>query len=144
MLKDLDPILSRLALDAVIVPMHEMMHASFRWLTRGAKVTRGYAIKLRDREPVLVTYPMERDEAAATGMTVRHAAEFGHESIFRSAATPTEAYAQFFTNVLRALGSGQTIAFFGNAPLQIYIGLAEAMEQHGWRVSRGQIGRAHV
>jgi hypothetical protein len=44
MLEDLDPLLSELALDTVLVPMHESMHASFRWLTGGVKVTRGYAV----------------------------------------------------------------------------------------------------
>ncbi len=136
MLSDLDQLLSARAIDAVIVPMHEAMHPSFRWLARGAKVTRGYAVKRPGREPVLVTYPMERDEAAATGLDVRIVHEFDHERIFRTAANPSEAYAELFSNVLRGLGAGPSVAFFGNAPLQLYLGLADAMERRGWRVHR--------
>ncbi|HEX7419954.1 MAG TPA: hypothetical protein VF505_08700, partial [Thermoanaerobaculia bacterium] len=52
-------------LGAIIVPLHESMHSAFRWLARGAKLTKGYAVKVAGRDPVLVAYPMERDEAAA-------------------------------------------------------------------------------
>ena len=138
MLSDLDPLLRERGIDAVIVPMHEAMHPSFRWLARGAKVTRGYAVKLVDRDPVLVTYPMERDEAAATGLDVRLVHDFDYDRILREAANPSEAYAGLFSSVLRDLGAGQSVAFFGNAPLQLYIGLVEAMERRGWRVYRSR------
>ncbi|MFL6246418.1 MAG: M24 family metallopeptidase [Thermoanaerobaculia bacterium] len=129
MLRDLDPLMRERGLDALIVPMHEAMHPSFRWLSRGAKVTRGYAIKLSGREPVLVTYPMERGEAAATGLEVRVV----HET---RAVNPAEGHAELFTNALRELGAGPSVAFFGNAPLQLYLGIADAMERRGWHVYR--------
>ena len=138
MLSDLDPLLRERGIDAVIVPMHEAMHPSFRWLARGAKVTRGYAVKLVDRDPVLVTYPMERDEAAATGLDVRLVHDFDYDHILREAANPSEAYAGLFSNVLRDLGAGPSVAFFGNAPLQLYIALVEAMEGRGWRIYRSR------
>jgi len=138
MLTDLDPLLRERGIDAVIVPMHEAMHPSFRWLARGAKVTRGYAVKLVDRDPVLVTYPMERDEAAATGLDVRLVHDFDYDRILREASNPSEAYAGLFSSVLRDLGAGQVVAFFGNAPLQLYIALVEAMEWRGWRIYRSR------
>ncbi|MEK6371880.1 MAG: Xaa-Pro peptidase family protein [Acidobacteriota bacterium] len=137
MLADLDLLLAARDIDAVIVPMHEAMHPSFRWLTRGAKVTRGYAVKLRGRDPLLVAYPMERDEAAATGLATRLVHDFGHERIFREAPDTVSAYAAFFDAMLRELGAGQTIAFFGNLPIHIYLGVADALDDRGWRVHRG-------
>jgi Xaa-Pro aminopeptidase len=136
MLADLDLLLRARAIDAVIVPMHEAMHPSFRWLARGAKVTRGYAIKLPDRAPLLLTYPMERGEAAASGLEVRLVHDFDYERIFRTASNVAEAYAELFTNVLRELGAGESIAFFGNAPLHLYLGLTSAMQRRGWRIHR--------
>lgn len=136
MIRDLDLLLRQRGIDAVLVPMHEFMHPSFRWLARGAKVTRGYAIKIAGREPVLVTHPMERDEAAASGLEVRLVHEFDHERIFRDAAHPSDAYAEFFANALRDLGSGRTIAIFGNVPVQLYLGIAESLERRGWNVYR--------
>ena len=79
MLSDLDALMRDRGIDVVIVPMHESMHPSFRWLARGAKVTRGYAVKFADRDPMIVTYPMERGEAAASGLEVHLASEFGVE-----------------------------------------------------------------
>ena len=134
MLTDLDSLMSARSIDTIVVPMHEAMHPSFRWLSRGAKVTRGYAIKLAGKEPVLITYPMEREEAAATGLTVRLAHEFDVERIVRSQANEADGYAEFFTNVLRDLGSGQTVAFFGNAPIHLYHGILEGMRERGWNV----------
>lgn len=136
MLRDLDSLMRGRAIDVLVVPMHEAMHPSFRWLSRGAKVTRGYAIKRLGRDPVLITYPMEREEAAATGLEVHLASEFDHERIFKSATNASAAYAELFTVALRALGAGESVAFFGNVPVQLYIGIVEEMESRGWRVHR--------
>lgn len=139
MFQDLDPLMESRGISALIVPMHESMHASFRWLTRGAKVTRGYVVKAARRDPFLIAYPMEREEAAATGVDVRGIHEFGYEEIFRNAPNPVDAYARLFERALRESGSDGPVAFFGNAPLHLYIGIAEAMERNGRRVMRGPI-----
>ena len=136
MLGDLDRLMTERGIDALVVPMHEAMHPSFRWLSRGAKITRGYAVKAGGRAPVLITYPMEREEAAATGLEVRLAFDFDAERIFKTAPNPSAAYAEFFGVALRALGAGETIAFCGNAPIHLYQGIFEGMERDGWRVHR--------
>ena len=129
MLSDLDRLMRERNIDSVVVPMHEAMHASFRWLSRGAKVTRGYAVKVLDREPVLVAYPMERDEALATGLEVRLAHEFVHK--------PDDLEA-LYANMLRDLGAGESIAIFGNVPFHAYLDLAEGLERRGFRVHRAR------
>jgi Xaa-Pro aminopeptidase len=136
MLSDLDLLMRSRGIDLVIVPMHEAMHASFRWLSRGAKVTRGYAVKALDRAPLLVTYPMEREEAKATGLEVRLVHDFDFDRIFRTAPNPSEAYAELFSNIVRELNAGQSIAFFGNVPVQLYHGMFEGLERRGLRVHR--------
>jgi hypothetical protein len=78
---------------------------------------------------------MERDEAAATGLATRLVHDFGHERIFREAPDTVSAYAAFFDTMLRALGAGQTIAFFGNLPVYVYLGVADALDDRGWRVA---------
>jgi Xaa-Pro aminopeptidase len=123
-------------IDTVIVPMHEASHAAFRWISRGAKVTRGYAVKLLDRAPLLLTYPMERDEASATGLKTRLIHDFGYDAIFKSAANAVEAYSAFFEAVLRDLGAGKVVAFVGNLPFHLYHGIAEGLERRGWTIYR--------
>jgi Xaa-Pro aminopeptidase len=136
MLTDLDRLMRERGIDAILVPMHEAMHSSFRWLARAAKVTKGYAVKVPGRDPLLVTYPMERDEAAATGLEVKLVHEFDHERIVRTAANPAEAYAELFTNILRFVGARESVAFFGNVPIHLYLSLSEGLERRGWRVHR--------
>jgi Xaa-Pro aminopeptidase len=136
MFRDLDLLMQQRGIDAVLVPMHESMHPSFRWLSKGAKVTRGYAIKIAGRDPVLLTHPMERDEALATGLEVRLVHEFDYERIQRDAAHPADAYAELFAAALRGLGAERSVAIFGNVPVQLYVGVVEAMERRGWRIHR--------
>jgi Xaa-Pro aminopeptidase len=104
------------------------MHSSFRWLSRGAKVTRGYAIKVVEREPLLVTYPMEREEAKATGLEVR----LVHDYIGTAPSTP-DGYAELFANILGDAGS---VAFYGNAPIHLYVGIVDALQRRRVRVHR--------
>ena len=134
MLSDLDQLMHERGIDVVLVPMHEAMHPAFRWLARGAKITRGYALKAAGRDPVLVTYPMEREEAAATGLEVRLVHELDYEAIFAAAATAVEGYATLFGRMLVLLDAGDRIAFFGNGPLHLYPAIAAAMNRQGWRV----------
>src|SRR5438132_9416511 len=136
MLSDLDALMRVRGIDAVIVPMHESAHAAFRWISRGAKVTRGYAVKLLDQAPLLLAYPMERDEAAATGLKTRLIHDFGYDAIFKAAPSQVEAYATFFDAVLRELGARSVISFVGSVPFHLYYGIAGSMEQRGWKVYR--------
>ena len=134
MLKDLDSLMQSRDLSAIVIPNHEQQHPSFRWITRGAKVTKGYAVKVAGGEPVLVAYPMEREEAAATGVATRIVNDFGHADIFKSAPNAVAAYGDFFDRMLRDLGAGRSVAFFGNAPVDLYIGIADQLRERGWRV----------
>jgi Xaa-Pro aminopeptidase len=136
MIRDLDVLMTVCSIDVVIVPMHESMHASFRWLTRGAKVTRGYAVMAAGRAPLLIAYPMERDEAAATGLEVKLVDEFGHDSIFAEAPSAAVAYATLFQRIVASVSDGRRLAFFGNAPLHLYAGIIREMESAGFTVYR--------
>lgn len=137
MLSDLDQLQHDRSIDAIVIPLHESMHPAFRWITHGAKVTRGYAIKIAGREPVLVHYDMERDEAAACGLPLKSIHDYGYDRIFKHAATASDAYAQFFDAVLRDHGAQTTVAFYGNVPIHLYLGVADALATRGWIVHRG-------
>jgi Xaa-Pro aminopeptidase len=134
---DLDALMQTRGIDALLIPMHEVLHPAFRWITRGAKVTKGYAIKRVGEAPLLVSYPMERDEAAATGLATRLVHDFDYDRIFKSAPNPVAAYGEFFDRVLRECGAGASIAFAGNLPIHLYLGISDELQRHGWNVVRG-------
>ena len=134
MLSDLDPLMRSRDLGAIIVPLHESMHSAFRWLARGAKLTKGYAVKVAGRDPVIVAYPMEREEAAASGLASRIVHDFDFDRIFKTATNTVAAYGEFFDIVLRGLGARDSVAFFGNVPAHLYTGIADELRDRGWTV----------
>jgi len=136
-LTDLDVLLRQRDIDTLIVPMHEVLHPSFRWITWNARVTRGYAIKRVGEEPILVSYPMERDEAAATGLATRLIHDFDFDRIFKSAPNHVVAYGELYDRILRDVGSGPNLLFAGNLPIHLYLGVADELRQRGWNVVRG-------
>src|SRR5215212_4739958 len=128
MLADLDPLMRARGLEAIVVPMHEAVHPSFRWLMRGVRVTLGFAIKLLDRDPILITYPMEREEAAKSGLEVRLVSELGFDAILKHATTVAGGYAELIARALSALGVRESVAFFGNVPVNLYLGIVDELE----------------
>ncbi|MBK5259710.1 MAG: aminopeptidase P family protein [Thermoanaerobaculia bacterium] len=135
-LDELDRLMREHAIDAVVVPLHETMHSAFRWMTRGANLTKGFAVRVAGRETLLIAYPMERDEAAASGLSWRGVADFDHDGIFRDAPDPPIAYGRFFDRILHDLHSGPRISIEGHAPLPLYLGIAHELEKLGWSVVR--------
>jgi Xaa-Pro aminopeptidase len=136
MLADLDRLMRQRGVGASVVSMHENLDPSFRWLTRGAKVTKGFAIKKVGDEPLLLHFPMERDEAAAAGVPTRSVFDFDWNEIFRREPDPGAAYADFFAAVFSSLGVEGSVAFYGFAPVNLYFPIFEGLEKRGWNVYR--------
>lgn len=135
MLSDLDRLMEENDLGAVVVPLHELMHPGFRWLSRGAKVTRGWAVRSNGKT-LLVHDPMERDEAAVAGLELVSTAELGQGEILARAADPAQAAAELLERIVEAAGARGTIAIEGAVPFPLYLGVVEALESRGTRVSR--------
>lgn len=136
MRSDLDRLMSERGIDALVVSMHEHSHPAFHWLSRGAKVTRGYIVKKRGEEELLIHYPMEREEAAASGVKTRSIFDFGHAEIFKESPNPVVAYTKFFGRVFKDLGIGGPVAFNGFLPVQIYFDLLEQLGKAGIPIYR--------
>lgn len=135
MKSDLERLMVARGIGALVVPMHEALDPSFRWLTNGAKVTRGYAVKVVGRDPVLIAYPMEREEAAATGVAAMSIHDFGYNDFFRS-GDAAGSYARFFDRVFHHFEVKGSVAFFGNAPIQLYHPMLDALGKLGWNLHR--------
>lgn len=136
MRSDLDGLMAERGIDALVVSNHEHTHPAFVWLSRGAKVTRGYIVKKRGADELLIHYPMERDEAFASGVPTRSIFDFGHAEIFRESPNPVVAYAKFFGRVFRDLGIHGPVAFNGFLPVQLYFDLLQELESSGFPIFR--------
>jgi Xaa-Pro aminopeptidase len=80
---DLDRLMADRGLDAIVVFGSETFSAPHAYLTRGAHVTGGCAIKTPGAEPVLFVNPMEIEEGRATGLTAHSYHEFGWAEVLR-------------------------------------------------------------
>lgn len=121
----------------LVVSLHEGSDPSFRWLSRGAAVTRGHVIVCRGADPLLVHYPMERDEAGSSGVTTRSAVEFGYPQLFARHSSPADAWSAFFSRILLDLDAPGPIAFAGTQPLHLYAPVMRRLAERGFRIFEG-------
>jgi hypothetical protein len=68
--QDLDRLMEERGLDAAFVSGAVHGNPAMYYMTNGAGLTRGLVIKKRGEEPLLLCWPMEREEAAASGLSV--------------------------------------------------------------------------
>jgi Xaa-Pro aminopeptidase len=78
-------------------------------------------------EPVLFTYGMERGEAEKSGLPVVLVSD-------KRAETLALAYAELHDEMLGDVDG--TVAFFGNIPIHLYLGVVEELERRGRKVHR--------
>ena len=82
---DLDAFLETHNLDALLVLGPAQHNPAMTYLTGGAHLTSAVLIKPRGGEPTLFYNPMERDEAAKTGLPTRNLADFPWSQYLREA-----------------------------------------------------------
>lgn len=137
MIADLDGLMRDRSIDVLIVPMHESIHPAFRWISRGAAITRGFAIKLPGDDPFLIATPLERDTAATTGLKVKLFNDYGFDTISKTASNPVALYADLLEAVLKGSGDHRTVGFAGNLPIHLYLGIADELGKRGFTVIKG-------
>jgi Xaa-Pro aminopeptidase len=76
MKSDLDQLMTDQHLDAILVTGPAQHNPAMVYFTGGAHLTHADLIMKRGSEPVLFHYPMERDEAAGTGMATRNIGDY--------------------------------------------------------------------
>ena len=103
MKSDLDDLMKSRDLDAILVTGPAQHNPAMYYLTGGAHLTGGDLIKKRGQDPVLFYNPMERDEAAKTGLRGRNLADYKmHELLEKTSGDHLQAtilqYRQMFTD----------------------------------------------
>jgi Xaa-Pro aminopeptidase len=76
MRKDLDALMEEKGIDALLVSIGATHNPAMFYFTGNVHVRHGDLIKKRGGEPVLFYNPMEREEAARTGLETRNLAEY--------------------------------------------------------------------
>ena len=83
MKKDLDGLMKEKNLDAFLVTGPARPNPSMHYFTGNVHMTHGDLIKKRGKQAVLFCNPMERDEAAKTGLETRNLAEYRYNDLLK-------------------------------------------------------------
>ena len=105
MKSDLDRLMKKNNLDAILVTGPAQHNPAMYYLTGGGHLTSADLIKARGGDPVLYYNPMERDEAAATGLQTKNLAEYDYNDLLKKAGGDSiEALALRYQKILTEQG----------------------------------------
>jgi len=85
MKSDLNRLMKKHDLDVILVTGPGQHNPAMYYLTGGGHMTSAELIKVIDQDPVLYYNPMERDEAAATGLKTKNLALFNQKQLLEEA-----------------------------------------------------------
>jgi len=82
---DLDRLMQEYNIDAILVTGSAQHNPAMVYMTGGGHMTSADLIKLRGADPVLYYNPMEREEAAASGLKTKNLVDFGWKGLLKQA-----------------------------------------------------------
>ena len=115
MKKDLDSLMDAAGLDALLITGSATHNPAMFYFTGNVHVNHADLIKLRGQQPVLFCNPMEREEAASTGLETRNLAEYRYNDILKEVGgDPAKATAVRYQRMFADLGfTGGKMAIYG-------------------------------
>lgn len=131
MKSDLQALMEARDLDALLITGDAFHNPAMVYFTGVAHVSDGILLLRRGEEPLLFANPMERDEAAATGLATRNLNEFNYTQLYeQSGKDPLLATARLWQLLLQdmELTRGR-IAVYGQRDAGEIFGLLSALEE---------------
>jgi Xaa-Pro aminopeptidase len=116
---DLDKLMSQRGLDAVVVLGGTEHNPIMYYVTDGANLSSGVYIHKRGQAPHLVYSPIERDNAAATGLDLSSYAQHGLANFLEKETNEAFARAAFYSALLKTFGVTGRVAFYGKQELSL-------------------------
>ena len=113
MKQDLDRLMESRHLDAIVVSGPARGNPSMYYMTNGAHLTQGYVIQKRGDEPILLCSPMERDEAADSGLTTVTLNKYDFTTILKEKGDRLAATVELYRRILADLAVSGRVGFYG-------------------------------
>jgi Xaa-Pro aminopeptidase len=135
MKRDLDSLMSKLKIDALLVSGPAQHNADMVYFTGVAHITHAVLLKRRGKAPLLLHPPMERDEAAHTGLQLRNFNDYPQPQFLKEAeGNGTLASGLRLKKMLMDAGITKgTLALYGQSDLgagwAVYSALQQAMPE---------------
>jgi Xaa-Pro aminopeptidase len=111
--QDLDRLMEERGLDAAFVSGAVHGNPPMYYMVNGAGLTRGYVLKKNGEEPILLCWPMEREEAAASGLTVVNLARYDFAAIMRKLGDRLAATVELYRRIFAEFGVSGRVGFYG-------------------------------
>jgi Xaa-Pro aminopeptidase len=131
MKKDLDKIMLENDLDVLVVTGPCQHNPAMVYLTGGGHITFSDLIKKRGEKPVLFHHPMERDEAAKTGLPTMNYSDAGMQALVeRFEGNRQLAQIYRYGSMFKTLGIERgNVGFFGNSDVGKTFASIEALRE---------------
>lgn len=115
MKQDLNGLMKQRDLDALVITGPSRDNPAMTYMTNGAHLTKGILIQKRDEEPILFCSPMERDEAAGSGLTTVTLNTYDFRGILREKGDRLAATVELYRRIFADLGVNGQVGFYGRA-----------------------------
>ncbi len=127
----LDSLMQTNQLDAILITGPGQHNPAMVYLTGGGHMTNADLIKVRGKEAVLFYNPMERDEAARTGLKTKNLAEYKLNELQKEVGGDlVRAIARRYSLMLRDAGiTGGRVALYGRAEVGTNFAIFSALQE---------------
>jgi Xaa-Pro aminopeptidase len=131
MKSDIDKLMQERNIDFLLVTGSGQNNPPMVYLTGGGHLTSADLIKARGKEPVLFCSPMERDEAARTGLPTRNVADYKFQDLVKQYDGDTlKATARRYQLMMADLGiTGGRMALYGKVDAGASFSTYSALQQ---------------
>jgi len=113
MKQDIDRLMEERELDAIVVAGKVYGNPAMYYMTNGT--VGGYVLKKRGAAPALLCSPIEREEAAASGLTVVNMSKYDFMSILREKSDRLAAAVELYRRIFADLEVNGKVGFYGVA-----------------------------
>jgi Xaa-Pro aminopeptidase len=114
MKKDLDKLMKKMKIDALYGEGRSSQDPTMYYLLNGTNIL-GHYVKIRDRGPSVVHYPMEREVAVETGLKLISMNEYDIKGIWEKYPDRVKASACLVGTLLNDLKVRGSVAFYGRS-----------------------------
>jgi len=111
--QDLDRLMEERGLDAAFVAGAVHGNPAMYYMTNGAGLTKGFVLKKRGQESLLLCWPMEREVAAASGLPVVNLAKYDSTAILRELGDRLAATVELYRRIFADLDVSGKVGFYG-------------------------------
>ncbi len=128
---DLDRLMSERDLAAILITGPGQHNPALVYMTGGCQLTNADVIKQQGKPPVLFHYPMERDEAAKSGLATKNLGQYNFTELLKQAGgDQLKATVKRYSLMLADLGiSHGKVALYGRAEIGPSYELFNALHQ---------------